>query len=357
MNLLLAINSSAGTGHDLSLGEELVRILHKRLGLGHSINLIRAESHKEIKERSRTFTEQHPSDTVIIAGGGGGTLRAVIEGVGESAKNRTLPNAEQLRIGALRMGSGNVIARQLGIARNPRDGVEELAAQLLAKTTANCCVIGCDTGDDSPPIYGATLGGFGLFGHVPKRLETYHAARPRLHRLSAGLLGIEHLTNLEYGLCLSGLCGKTALQPKQLDLIEVSQGDRSEQFPLLAGALMNFPLGALPFQTNISVEDAELSLHLVPYRSRIQALGLVLNAKANAQEARQFRITEETPVVMRVLNREHMQFFIDEDPVEARKVTLRVAGHLAFVPGKNLNKSNNNRKRKRNGTTCKCNRN
>ena len=336
MNLLLAINSSAGTGHDLSLGEEMVRILQKRLGLSHSINLIRSESHKEIKERSRAFAEQHPSDTVIIAGGGGGTLRAVIEGVGDSAKTQILPGARQLRIGVLRMGSGNVIARQLKIAKNPREGVEELAAQLLAKTTANCCVIGCDTGNDSSPIYGATLGGFGLFGHVPKRLETYHAARPRLHRLSAGLLGIERLTNLEYGLCLSGLCGKTALYPKQLDLVEVRQGDRSERFPLLAGALMNFPLGALPFQTHVSVKDPELSLHLVPYRSRLQALGLVFNVKANAQEARQFNITKEAPVVMRVLNREHMQFFIDEDPVEAAKVTLRVAGHLAFVPGKNF---------------------
>ena len=104
---------------------------------------------------------------------------------------------------------------------------------------------------------------------------------------------------------------------------------------------MNFPLGALPFQPDVSVEDAELSLHLVPYRGRLQAMGLVLNGKNNAREAKQFRITHETPVTPRVLNRYSMHFFLDEDPIEARKVTLRVAGQLAFVPGKDFNPKRN----------------
>lgn len=341
MNLLLAINTSAGTGHDLSLGSEMVQTLRKRLGLGHTVDFGWADGHEAIRERSREFARQHTSDAVIIAGGGGGTLRAVIEGVGDSAKTRTLPGVEQLRIGALRMGSGNVIARQLGIARNPREGVEELATQLLTKTTANCCIIGCDTDNHCSPLFGATLGGFGLFGRVPQCLEEHHANRPRFHRFSAGLLGIERLTNVEYGLCLAGLCGQAALRPDRLDLVEVSQGDRSEQFPLLAGALMNFPLGALPFQPEVTVEDAELSLHLVSYRSRLQALGLAPCGKRNARTAKHYRVTSDTPVTLRVLNRDRMHFFLDEDPIEAREVTLKVAGQLAFVPGKDFNPKQN----------------
>ena len=341
MKLLLAINTSAGTGHDLSLCSEMAQTLRERLGLGHTVDFDWADGHEAIRERSCEFARQHTSDAVIIAGGGGGTLRAVIEGVGDSVKTGTLPGAEQLRIGALRMGSGNVIARQLGIARNPHEGVEELAAQLLTKTTTNCCVIGCDTGNHCSPLFGATLGGFGLFGRVPKCLEEHHANRPRFHRFSAGLLGIEHLTNVEYGLCLAGLCGNAALRPVRLDLVEVSQGDRSEQFPLLAGALMNFPFGALPFQPEVTVEDAELSLHLVPYRSRLQTLGLVPCGKRNARAANRYRITRDTPVTLRVLNRDRMHFFLDEDPIEAREVTLRVAGQLAFVPGKEFNPKQN----------------
>jgi len=287
------------------------------------------------------FARKNINDSVIIAGGGGGTLRAVIEGVGDSAKTGKLPGAEQLRIGALRMGSGNVIARQLGVARNPCEGVEELAAQLLAKTTTHCCVIGCDAANHPATLFGATLGGFGLFGHVPKCLEAHHENRPRFHRFSAGLLGIERLTNVEYGLCLAGLSAWAALNPERLDTVEVRQGKHTERFPLLAGALMNFPLGALPFQPGITVEDDELSLHLVPFRSRLQSLGLVASPQRNARTAKQFRITRETPVTLRVLNHDRMNFFIDEDPVEAREITLRVAGRLAFVPGKDFNPKRN----------------
>jgi diacylglycerol kinase family enzyme len=341
MKLLLAINTSAGTGHDLSLGREMAQTLRQRLGTGHSVRLGWGHGHGEIRRHASEFARQNKHDSVIVAGGGGGTLRAVIEGVGDSAGTGELPAADQLRIGALRMGSGNVIARQLGVARNPRESVEELAAQLLAKTTTNFCIIGCDTADQPETLFGATLGGFGLFGRVPKCLETYHENRPRFHRFSADLLGIERLTNVEYGLCLAGLCARAAVNPGRLDTVEVRQGEHTERFPLLAGALMNFPLGALPFQPGVSVEDAELSLHLVPYRSHLQALGLVACPRRNARAARRFQITRDTPVTLRVLNRDTMHFFLDEDPIEAREVTLRVAGRLAFVSGKNFQPKNN----------------
>ena len=89
MNLLLAINTSAGTGHDLSLGSEMAQTLRERLGLGHTVDFGWADGHEAIRERSCEFTRQHTSNAVIIAGGGGGTLRAVIEGVGDSAKTGT----------------------------------------------------------------------------------------------------------------------------------------------------------------------------------------------------------------------------------------------------------------------------
>ncbi len=341
MKLLLAINTSAGTGHDPALGREMAQTLRHRLGEKHPVQLGWGCGHREIRWHASEFARQNKHDSVIIAGGGGGTLRAVIEGVGDSAGTGKLPAANQLRIGALRMGSGNVIARQLGVAQNPREGVEELAAQLLAKITTHCCVIGCDVNNHPATLFGATLGGFGLFGRVPKCLEAHHKIRPRFHRFSANLLGIERLTNVEYGLCLAGLCARAAVNPERLDTVEVRQGEHSERFPLLAGALMNFPLGALPFQPGVSVEDAELSLHLVPFRSRLQALGLVACPKRNARAARRFQITRDTPVTLRVLNRDTMHFFLDEDPIEAREVTLRVAGRLAFVPGKNFQPKNN----------------
>ena len=332
MNILLAINAAAGTCNTPKLGRNIAEILRKRLGHEHHVKLDRAEGHEAIRNSAWAFARRHPEDAVIIAGGGGGTLRAVIEGVGIE---RPIKN---LRLGALRMGSGNVIARQLGIAKDPLEGVEELAAQLLRKAVAECCVIGCDLLNDNKPtrtVYGATLGGFGLFGRVPQALEEYHADHPKLHRFTAKSVGIERLTNVEYGLCLAGLCSRAAWNPQTLPEIEVKQGDHTESFRVLAGALMNFPLGALPFQPGLKVEDLALSLQLIPYHSRLQALSLVPRAKALAKEARIFRITDDTPVTLRVVNGERMPFFIDEDPLEAAQLTLRVAGSLPFIPGKN----------------------
>ncbi len=334
MNLLLAINTAAGTGHESGLGSEMARLLQDYLGAQYSVHLSFADGHDDISKRARSFLNETGPNAVIIAGGGGGTLRAVIEGV--SAKDGTLPNPHQLRVGALRMGSGNVIARQLGVARDPREGVEELAAQLLAKKTANCCVIGCETSDHPSSLYGATVGGFGLFGHVPRCLELHHEKRPGFHRFSAGLLGIERLTNVEYGTCLMGLCMRTALNPDRLDMVEIQQGERVERFRLLAGALMNFPLKPIPFQPGVNLEDDELSLHLVPFHSRLQALSMMLRQKRMAHGARRFRITANTPLTLRAAKNRKLNFFLDEDPLTARELTLRVAGRLAFVPGKNF---------------------
>jgi len=330
MNILLAINAAAGTGNTPALGRRLAEILRDRLGREHHVKLARAEGHEAIRGTARQFALRHPKDSVVIAGGGGGTLRAVIEGVGLKQTNHGP------RLGALRMGSGNVIAKQLGIAIDPMEGVEELAGQLLRKAVTECCVIGCETGSTSDPVYGATLGGFGLFGRVPSRLATYHSRHPQLHRFTARSMGIERLTDVEYGLCLAGLCCGAAWNPNTLPEIEVQQGDRTESFQVLAGALMNFPLSALPFQPDLSVEDPALSLHLIPYRNRLQALSLVPRAKALAKEARIYRITADTPVTLRVRGGERMPFFIDEDPLEASEVTLRVAGLLPFIPGKNF---------------------
>ena len=337
MNLLLAINTAAGTGHESGLGSEMARLLQSYLGAQYSVHLSFADGHGDVSKRARSFINETGPNAVIIAGGGGGTLRAVIEGV--SAKDGALPNPHQLRVGALRMGSGNVIARQLGVARDPREGVEELAAQLLAKKTAKCCVIGCETSDHPSSLYGATLGGFGLFGHVPKCLELHHEKRPGFHRFSAGMLGIERLTNVEYGACLMGLCLRTALNPNRIDMVEVQQGERVERFRLLAGALMNFPLKPIPFQPGVNLEDDELSLHLVPFHSSWQALTMMLRQKRVAHGARRFRITADAPLTLRAAKNKKLNFFLDEDPLTARELTLRVAGRLAFVPGKNFKPS------------------
>ena len=80
MKLLLAINTSAGTGHNPVLGQEMATSLRKRLGPDHSVQMNWGHGHGEIRRHAGEFARQNKHDSVIIAGGGGGTLRAVIEG-------------------------------------------------------------------------------------------------------------------------------------------------------------------------------------------------------------------------------------------------------------------------------------
>src|SRR5690242_20850313 len=58
---------------------------------------------------------------------GGGTLRAVVEGACDGSAG--LPCIDRLRIGALRMGSGNVVARQLGMPVDPIAGMRDLRSE------------------------------------------------------------------------------------------------------------------------------------------------------------------------------------------------------------------------------------
>src|SRR5262249_30889422 len=153
-----------------------------------------------------------------------------------------------------------------------------------------------------------------------------------LRRLGAAVLGVERYNNLEYGislLCRSLAC---ALFPSRVEEVEVHWRGRTERLRLLAGVLLSFPISMLPFEPGLQVEDAAFSLHLIPYQGRWQALGLVLFPHAIARNAIQFRIEGEDAVELRLLNRAEAEFFLDEDPqVFARRLTLKVAGTLAFV--------------------------
>jgi hypothetical protein len=125
-----------------------------------------------------------------------------------------------------------------------------------------------------------------------------------------------------------------ALVPSRIEEVEVRWRDRTERLRLLAGALLSFPIAGLPFDPGLRMEDAALSLHLIPYQGRWRALGLVLFPRALARNALQFHIEGADAVELRLLDRDAAEFFLDEDPqVFAHRLRMTVAGTLAFVPG------------------------
>jgi hypothetical protein len=238
------------------------------------------------------------------------------------------------------MGSGNVLAKQLGVSRDPKEAIADFAEALKTDRSVHGCALACVvSGDGSSRTvrthYAVTLGGFGQFGHVPADLVRSHRRWPRLHRLGAYLIGVERLTNVEYACALLRRSLAGALFPSRFEEIEIRQGQRVEQIRLLSGALLNFPLRALPFRTTLRLVDPELELHAVPFCGRLHALSLVLTPRSAVRRERVFRIGRDMPLEMRLLDRSVTGFFLDEDPEAwSGTLTLRVAGTVAFLPGR-----------------------
>jgi hypothetical protein len=184
--------------------------------------------------------------------------------------------------------------------------------------------------------YAATLGGFGQLGRIPGDLARWERRLPTANKAAARLFGIERLTNVEYALALLIRCIWTALLGgSTAEEVEVRMGHRREVVRLLAGVAMNFPVKALPVDPGVGAEEEALSLHLIPYTGRLSTLLLVLAPRRLLRRAFQIRIKSAERAEIRLVDRDAAEFFLDEDPMSFHgRLTLEVAGSLAFVPGR-----------------------
>jgi len=118
------------------------------------------------------------------------------------------------------------------------------------------------------------------------------------------------------------------------EVVEVRADDRKEVLPLLAGVVMNFPFKEIPIDPGVRVEDEAVSLYLIPHSGRLSMLLLVLAPRRLLRGALRIRIEGQDRVEIRLLDRNTAEFFLDEDPMAYHgRLTLQVAGSLAFVPG------------------------
>jgi diacylglycerol kinase family enzyme len=264
--------------------------------------------HAAARACATRFISSSEAETVIVAGGGGGTLRAVIEGVCDS-------RSSAVRVGALRMGSGNVLARQFGVPRDPVSGLHGMVKNLQAGRTAPCCVMRCETWTISgtPEVHHAvTLGGLGQFGRIPSDLARWHARFPSLQKLAARSFGVEKFTNVEYAFAFL-----IRSFTHRAETVDVYFQDQQKRLRLRSGVVMNFPIAALPFKPGVTVQEEALAVYL-------------LSLRGNSY----FRIEKDQRLEIRFSDRDAVEFFLDEDPVTTYgRLTLAVAGSIDFVPG------------------------
>lgn len=334
---LLVINRSSGTGHGADIASRLRSTLAETLGPRMDLPVEVVSDHPQARACARKFLRASEAPAAVIAGGGGGTLRAVMEGICDGSAPGLLPGRERIRVSGLRMGSGNVVAKQFGVPLDPLEGVRGIAGNLQADRTSPCCVMRCQIA--LPPgaaeiRHAVTMCGLGQFGRVPGDLARWRRRLPRLRRFLARLWKLEALNDVEYALASLIRFGWCAIWPRACEAVEIRAQGRTQRMRLLTAVVLNLPIKGLPFDPGVRIEEAALSLHLLPFTGRFRSLWSVLAARRAASQAQTIRLGPEDGVEIRFLDRDSVEFFLDEDPEQAHgRLTIQVAGTLAFVPG------------------------
>ncbi len=315
MHVVILANQSAGLGDAGALLAELCAGFRQILG-NSRVDSVVLNGHPAIREHAARAMAAATGPIALIAAGGGGTLRAVVEAVCAHHPLGLPEPPGQLRIAALRLGSGNVLAKRLGVPAAPAAAARHLAECLRSNRWVAVPVLCCSSfaGPSELRRYGVTLAGFGQFGRIPGSLDRAHRRWPRARRLAARTLGAERLTTLEYAVAFGARVGASVVVPQTCERVEVTHDRGVESFRFLSGAAMSFAIPGLPVRPVPGTRG--ISCFLMP----------------RFGPTRRYTITPRSPLQLRLLEPASREFFIDEDPEEwSGTLSLTWAGELAFV--------------------------
>ena len=311
--VLLIVNSASGTGCAPSLPGELLRGLRDSAGRVRELELALVRDHPAARLAAASFLDASRAPAAVIAGGGGGTLRAAVEGVLDAGA------ACGTWLGALRMGSGNVIARRTGVAREPLTGIRQLGSAIRCGRIAARPVIRCEFGAAGGGVdvrHSLVMCGLGQWGRTSGDLARWHRRLERGRVAAAAVAGLERLNHLEYAAAAGGRLLEAIVRPSACERVEVTFGGGSERYRLLAGTVMTAPIAGIPFDPRVGTGEAAAGALLVPRGGR----------------PRRFRLAAPETLRIRLIDRRSVEFFLDEDPeIARREISVGVAGSLSFL--------------------------
>src|SRR5438270_8418251 len=310
---LLIVNSASGTGCAPSLAGELMRGLRDSAGQLRELEVALVRDHPAARVAAASFLKSSDRPAALVAAGGGGTLRAAVEGVFDAgAACGTL-------IGALRMGSGNVVSRRLGIARDPGAGIRQLGTAIRLGHTAPRPVIRCAFGTADGLVdvrHAVVMCGLGQWGRTSGDLARWHRHLAGGRAALAALAGLERVNHLEYVAAAGGRLLEAAVRPSACERAEVSFGGRAERCRLVAGTVVTTSIGGIPFDPQVGTGEVAAGALIIPRGGR----------------PRRFRLSPEETLRIRLIDRRAVEFFLDEDPeIAHREISLGVAGNLSFL--------------------------
>ncbi len=305
------LNRASGVGHTAGLADDISAALCTGFDGTLNIENVVVDDHPHAKQSAAAFVQSAPPRSLIVAAGGGGSLRAVIEGAIGSARS-----LDAVRFAALRMGSGNVVARNLGIPLDPIAGARLVGGSLKVGATHPVGLIRCTYGalGSNVTAYAVTMCGLGQWGRVPGDIKKWNDNHPSARRWAARAIGLERVNALEYvGAGASRLAAGT-IQARRCDLVEFE----GRQMRLLAGLVLNMRLPPLP-DPKVELGEAAAGAILYPLMGR--------PIRRRLEPGHGLSLTLVKPMTV--------EFFLDEDPEQATgSLELDIAGTVEFVPGR-----------------------
>jgi hypothetical protein len=313
---LLILNRASGTGHPAEFADQLAKALQSGYGSTLEIGTVVVDDHPGARSAAARHASAAPRPSLMVAAGGGGTLRAVVEGVLEAFPGAP-PGPDVVRLAALRMGSGNVVARRLGIPRDPFTAARQVGEGLARNVTTPVGVIRCShglPGGGTAVRHAVTMCGLGQWGLVPGDLARWRQRHARGRKRAAAFVGLERVNAIEYAIFGGARMLAGTVSRSRCEMVEI---DGARRIRLLAVVALNLPVAPLP-DPGVALADEAIGVTVVP------RLGRPFRRRLEAGES----------FALRLLDRDSTEFFLDEDPEQATGwVRLEVAGVLAFVPG------------------------
>jgi hypothetical protein len=331
---LLVTNRPSGRGRTPEEIDHLGSAFHDCFDrIGHRVARV-TKDHAEVVTVTRDFLASAQGPCFLLTAGGGGTTRALVQGVFEMAE-AGLVRLDEVRFSSLRLGSGNLIPQYFGMSAAPLTALRGIARQLFAGRTRACCVFCCNfyyPDGRTRRVYGVTMGGMGQFGRVPDDIQHWRNHHPRLMRWMMRWMPLERVNTVQY-LGFSVLRTLRCIaQPRRAEWIEVRHAGRSELYQLIAGLLLNFDFPQVPFRGGCDIHEPRLMLCLVPYLGRGRTGWALLDWQHLERRVIRYEITPETPVEILFPRSSSTTLALDEDTFLAPpRIDFRLAGSLRFV--------------------------
>jgi len=330
MRTLLCIHRRAGAGHDEGVASRMATYLEGLLRGQHEVSWSLADDHAEVARLAREFVLANEGPVLVLGGGGSGTARAVIEGVLAADAS-----AGRARVAFLRLGSGNLLARQYGVPKEVTAALDGIAANVLLGATAPCTVMRCEMTDLEGVTsirHAASLIGLGELGRIPADLKAIKARR--WHAALGRMVGIENRTRIDYlAFSVRRLAG-AMLHTARFSSTRIEVNGRRRRMRLLAGAVMNFPVAEMPLPASVTVEEPRLTVHLLPRpRGRLsELLRLVRGGLGRLVQTEHIEAWQT--LSLQFAGAHGGTVFLDEDTLpRLRTFAVRPVQGLRVVPG------------------------